>query len=84
MGTISTLAVGAYNYVVEYAPEVLEKLADQLPEHTLLAKLSPAIIALIAHKKGKEKYEKDELPSGLTKFYDRLPNKITGVKGSKK
>ena len=83
-GTITTLASSAYIYVADYAPELLEKLASQLPEHTLLSKLSPVIIAMIAHKKAKEKYQKDELPSGLSKMYDKLPNKITGIKGSKK
>lgn len=35
--------------------------------------------------KSKEKYEKDQLPEGLSKrVMDKLPNKVTGIKGSKK
>lgn len=32
----------------------------------------------------KDHYEKDQLPSGMTKLFDQIPNRITGVKGSKK
>jgi len=81
------LAVGAFvpdivNYVTSVAPDYIPSLLEQLPQHTLLAKLAVPLALYIKYKKHTTAYKKDELPSGLTKFYDKIPDSLTGVKGS--
>ena len=85
----SALTIGAFipdavGYIMEVAPNYLPSLLEQLPEHTFLAKLALPLSIYIKFKKHKKAYQKDELPNGLSKFYDKVPNAVTGVKGSKK
>jgi hypothetical protein len=65
---------------IAFAPELLQLL----PENTLLFKLAIPIGVAIKFFKMKYDYKRDNLPSGISeKTLDKLPDKITGIKGSK-
>lgn len=63
---------------ISFAPEILQIF----PEHTVAFKLALPIGFALKLFLVKADYKKDVLPSGITKAIDKLPNKITGVKGS--
>lgn len=87
--TIGASILAALSAVIAYVPDVapwaLQKIAA---EHTLVFKLAPmiggvlsAIWASTGLRKG---YQKDELPSGVTKVLDKIPDSLTGRKGESK
>jgi len=65
---------------IAFAPEILQLF----PEHTLAFKLALPIGFLLKSMKMKKDYQRDELPGGLTKLYDKQSNQKTGIKGSLK
>ena len=65
---------------VAFAPELLELF----PEHTMLFKLALPVGFILKQMKMKSENQKDVLPSGVGKYYDKMPNGITGIKGSRK
>lgn len=75
-----TVALGVATTAVTFAPEIMQIF----PEHTLVFKLALPAGFLLKWLMAKKNYKKDELPSGLTKLMDRLPDKYTGTKGSTK
>lgn len=70
-----TLAITA----VGFTPEILKLF----PEHTVAFKLAIPIGFAVQMFRNRIKYEKNNLPSGVTKHFDKIPNSITGIKGSK-
>ena len=75
----TTLQVGATT-AIAFAPEILRVF----PEHTLAFKLALPVGIFLKTMFVKSEYMKDQLPSGITKFMDKVPDKYTGEKGSKK
>jgi len=65
---------------ITFAPEILHIF----PEETLAFKLALPIGFALKMLAMKTEYQKDVLPSGMTKLIDSVPNSVTGVKGSKK
>ena len=73
-----TIAQGVAVTAVTFAPEILQIF----PEHTLAFKLALPIGFLAKFVFMKKDYKKDQLPSGLTRFLDKVPDNITGIRGS--
>lgn len=75
----------AVAYVPDIAPYAIQKF---IPEHTLVFKLAPFIGGCLSAIWGslglRKSYKKDELPGGITKVLDKIPDSITGKKGSEK
>lgn len=65
---------------ITFAPEILKIF----PEHTLAFKLALPIGFFLKMVAMRTEYGKDELPSGMTKMMDKIPDKITGEKGDLK
>lgn len=65
---------------ISFAPEILHIF----PEHTVAFKLAIPLGFAIKLFAVKAEYQKDSLPSGVSNFMDKVPNKYTGEKGSKK
>jgi hypothetical protein len=72
-------------YIPDVAPWALQKITA---EHTIVFKLAPMIGGLLSAiwastglRKG---YQKDELPAGITKVMDKIPDSLTGIKGESK
>lgn len=87
--TVGAVILAGLSAMLAYVPDILPiALQKFTPEHTLVFKLAPmiggvlsAIWASMGLRKG---YKKDELPSGITKVMDKIPDVITGVKGEDK
>lgn len=62
-----------------FLPEILQLF----PEYTLVFKASAVAGAIWKAKNIKEDYLKDNLPNGVAKILDKVPNSITGERGSK-
>jgi len=78
---LKTIGQGLATTAVAFAPEILQAF----PEHTLIFKLALPIGFFIKYTFAKKEYQKDILPSGLSdKVFDKLPNGLTGIRGSKK
>lgn len=75
-----TVGIGLVSTAVAFAPEIMQVF----PEHTLVAKLALPVGFFIKWMMAKKDYKKDELPSGITKLMDKIPDKYTGVRGSTK
>lgn len=75
----TTLQVGGMT-LVTFAPELFQLF----PEHTLLFKMALPLGFAIKLFGTKLEYQKGNLPEGMTKLMDRIPNRFTGEKGSKK
>lgn len=72
--------------VLAFSPELIDWAvkADLLKDYTLLAKLGVPLGILVKILNLKAQYKMDNLPSGITKVMDKIPDKYTGVKGSDK
>lgn len=70
--------------VLSFAPEIIDALTSSgfLKEYTLVAKLGLPLAVILQSLGIRRGYKKDNLPSGLTKALDKIPDAITGVKGS--
>lgn len=70
--------------LVAFAPELIDGLVktDILKDYTLVAKLALPLSILVKAFGLKKQYLLDNLPSSLTKLLDKVPDSITGVKGS--
>lgn len=75
-----TVGLGIATTAVTFAPEIMQVF----PEHTLVFKLALPAGFFIKWLMTKGDYQKDQLPSGMTRLLDRIPNKYTGIKGSQK
>ena len=71
---------GLATTAVAFTPEILQLF----PEHTVAFKLAIPAGFFIKFLMTRESYKKDELPGGITKLMDKIPDKVTGVKGCKK
>lgn len=71
---------GLATTAVAFAPEILQLF----PDHTLAFKLAIPAGFLIKWMMVKSDYQKDVLPGGLSDKLDKIPNRFTGVRGSKK
>ena len=76
---LKTVGQAAGTVLVAYAPEILQLF----PEQTLLFKLALPIGFMLKLMFLRKDYKADGLPDGLSKVMDKIPNKITGIKGSK-
>jgi hypothetical protein len=81
--TIESLGAAALG-LLAFAPEIIDALVqtDLLKDYTLVAKLALPLSVLVKALGLKKQYLLNNLPSGLTKFMDQVPDKYTGVKGS--
>jgi hypothetical protein len=72
--------------VLSFAPEIIDALTSTgvLKEYTLVAKLGLPLAAILKIFNVKKQYQKDNLPSGLTKIMDKIPDNYTGTKGELK
>lgn len=75
---LKTVGQGLAVTAVMFAPEILRIF----PEETLAFKLALPIGAFLKFMWMKKEYQKNVLPTGMTKVMDTIPNEITGEKGS--
>lgn len=75
-----TIGQGVAVTAITFAPEIMQIF----PEHTLIFKLALPAGFLLKWIMAKKDYQKNELPTGLTKLFDKIPDRYTGIKGSKK
>ncbi len=75
---LKTAAQGLAVTAITFAPEILQVF----PEQTLAFKLALPIGFLVKFLWMKREYKQDVLPTGMTSMMDRVPDSITGVKGS--
>jgi hypothetical protein len=73
-----TIGQGLAITAVTFAPEILRIF----PEHTMVFKLAVPIGFMIKFLWMRKDYKKDVLPSGITKVMDKIPDAVTGEKGS--
>jgi hypothetical protein len=73
-----TIAQGVAVTAVTFAPEIMQIF----PEHTLVFKLALPAGFLLKYLFVRKDYKKDQLPSGITKLLDKIPDSITGQRGS--
>lgn len=78
--TLATIGLG----LIAFSPELIEWAveSDILKDYTLVAKLALPLSILVKVLGLKKQYMMDNLPSGITKIFDKVPDKITGTKGS--
>jgi len=62
-----------------FLPEILSQFKD----YTVAAKLAVPVAIIWRGLKLRDRYVKDTLPEFATKVLDKVPDSITGVKGSK-
>jgi hypothetical protein len=67
------------NTALVFAPDIL----GQFPKYTIAGTIAGTIGVAWRLAGIRKKYMEDTLPNFLTKFMDKAPNAITGVKGSK-
>lgn len=79
---ISSVGLG----LLAFSPELIDWAVKSniLADYTLLAKLGLPLAVLVKILNLKKQYQLDNLPSGLSKMMDKIPDKYTGVKGSLK
>lgn len=82
-GPIIAAASTALGYLPDAAPMLIQKI---VPEHTLVFQLAQpigiilgGIFTAVGLRKG---YKADNLPGGVTKVLDQIPDSLTGVKGA--
>lgn len=71
-----TIGQAALTTGVAFAPELLQLL----PEHTLLFKLALPIGMFLKLTFMRKEYQENELPDGLSKVGDKIPDRITGIR----
>lgn len=59
------------------------QILDAFPDHTLVSQWSIPIAGGIKVLWDIWMYQKDALPETMTRFYDKLPDPVTGKKGGK-
>jgi len=71
---------------IAFLPEIIGGATDAgiLKDYTLVSKAVPFISMGWRSMKLRKWYMEDVLPETMTKFLDKVPDPITGVKGSKK
>lgn len=87
--TVGAVILAGLSAMVAYVPDVAPWAIQEIAkEHTLIFKLAPIIGGVLSSiwastglRKG---YQNDELPSGVTKVLDKIPDSITGKKGETK
>lgn len=79
--TLATIGLG----LIAFSPELIDWAikSDILKDYTLVAKLALPLSILVKVLGLKKQYMMDNLPSGITKLFDKAPDSITGIKGSK-
>lgn len=70
--------------LLSFSPEIVNSFVDigLLPEYTLVAKLATPIGLILTALGLRSGYKDDNLPGGLTKVMDKIPDSVTGVRGS--
>ena len=70
--------------LLSFSPEIVNSFVDIgiLPEYTLVAKLATPIGLILTALGLRSGYKDNNLPGGLTKAMDKIPDTITGVRGS--
>lgn len=81
-GPVIAAASALLPYVPDAVPFAIKKI---FPDHTFIVQLAQpigvvlgAVWTSLGLRKG---YKADNLPSGLTKVMDKIPDSVTGVKG---
>lgn len=66
-----------------FSPELINSVVDigLLPEYTVVAKLATPIGLILTALGLRSGYKSNNLPGGLTRLMDKVPDSITGVKG---
>lgn len=72
--------------LLSFTPEIVNSFVDIgiLPEYTLVAKLATPIGLILTALGLRSGYKQDNLPGGITRAMDKMPDEFTGIKGSKK
>ena len=70
--------------LLSFSPELINSVVDVglLPEYTLVAKLATPIGLILTALGLRAGYKDNNLPGGLTRVMDKIPDNISGVKGS--
>jgi len=70
--------------LLSFSPEIVNSFVTVglLPEHTLVARLAAPIGLILTAFGLRAGYRDNNLPGGLTKVMDKIPDNISGVKGS--
>lgn len=70
--------------LLSFSPELINSFVDVgvLPEYTIVAKLATPIGLILTALGLRSGYKDNNLPGGLTKLMDKVPDRISGVKGS--
>lgn len=72
-------ALFAGSTAITFLPEIL----GQFKDYTVAAKLALPITIVWRGLEMRKRYMQDTLPGFATKVLDKVPDKLTGVKGSK-
>jgi len=74
---------GAALTLLSFSPEIVNSFVDIgiLPEYTIVAKLATPIGLILTALGLRSGYKDDNLPGGLTRMLDKIPDNISGVKG---
>lgn len=77
---------GAALTLLSISPELINSVVNigLLPEYTLIAKLATPIGLILTVLGLRSGYKSDNLPGGITKVMNKIPDSITGVRGSDK
>ena len=75
---------GAALTLLSFSPELIHSFVDVgfLPEYTIVAKLATPIGLILTALGLRSGYKDNNLPGGLTKAMDKMPDSVTGVRGS--
>lgn len=75
---------GAALTLLSFSPEIVNSFVSVgiLPEYTIVAKLATPIGLILTALGLRSGYKDNNLPGGITKAMDQIPDSITGVKGS--
>lgn len=70
--------------LLSFSPELIHSFVDVgfLPEYTIVAKLATPIGLILTALGLRSGYKDNNLPGGITKVMDKMPDNITGVRGS--
>ena len=72
--------------LLAFSPELIDWAVKTniLQDYSTIAKLAIPLSILVKILNLKAQYKQDNLPGGITKVMDKIPDSITGVKGSTK
>lgn len=70
--------------LLSFSPDIVNSFVDVglLPEYTIVAKLATPVGLILTVLGLRSGYKDNNLPGGLTKAMDKIPDSITGVRGS--